>query len=648
MSKITLATLANLTNQTTAVTAINNNDAIISAAFENTLSRDGTAPNQMNSVLDMNNNKIINLPAGAGPGEAISYDQLTAFLLAYGLNPSATAPLVSNVMLPVTQALSLAAARTALGVTTGGSNPTVTSISGSQSIVAANANTKFISTSATSITLNLVQSNTLANGFGFWIDNPFGPVVITPNAADIITTQLNTISSSVIIPIGTCAYVFTDALGNWYIEWSSFSERDSSAPVNAVTDYGVDNTGATPCGIVLQAAVTSASANGFNQFYLPLGTYDITDLNHGTGGTRATGGIALRIPTNMTFFGSNQYLTTLKRTYDSTGVVDTAVAMVEVFGAHNVTLSGFGLLYTPTTFTLGYGQCGISVRSGSHDVKLLDIYLTGTINRGFQLINCWNIWVERCIIIGCGDACMRLVCDSTANVYPDFFDETTTVTAVHDVFIRACRFSGSTTIDGSAFHTFYGLNMGSENHTGNNVFQVFVDSCVSWFCGYQGFAVGGTASDIFFSNCTAIGINNGAGTGIGFLTQLYSTNEPQRIFYNGCTAIACVIGFYITQSVYTYLNNCHSNGGGTGCLVSSANYCTISNSTFEEATSHGMSLLTAAYCIISGCHFIANGGWGFIEDAGSGHCSILGCIAVSNTSGTYSIGGTGNVTAADI
>lgn len=63
MSKISLTPLVNLQNETTAVTAINANNAVLTAAFDNTLSRDGTSPNQMNAVLDMNTNQIINLPA---------------------------------------------------------------------------------------------------------------------------------------------------------------------------------------------------------------------------------------------------------------------------------------------------------------------------------------------------------------------------------------------------------------------------------------------------------------------------------------------------------------------------------------------------------------------------------------------------------
>lgn len=62
MTKVTLAPVANLIDATTAQTTINNNSVAIVAAMENTLSLDGTSPNQMQANLDMNGNRILNLP----------------------------------------------------------------------------------------------------------------------------------------------------------------------------------------------------------------------------------------------------------------------------------------------------------------------------------------------------------------------------------------------------------------------------------------------------------------------------------------------------------------------------------------------------------------------------------------------------------
>lgn len=61
MAKLTLATIANILIDTvSAALNINNNNAAISAAMENTLSRDGTSPNQMEADLDLNGHALLN------------------------------------------------------------------------------------------------------------------------------------------------------------------------------------------------------------------------------------------------------------------------------------------------------------------------------------------------------------------------------------------------------------------------------------------------------------------------------------------------------------------------------------------------------------------------------------------------------------
>lgn len=62
MSKVDILRLDSTTaNDTTATATINTNFQSIQTALENTLSRNGTVPNYMDSVLDMNSNRIINL-----------------------------------------------------------------------------------------------------------------------------------------------------------------------------------------------------------------------------------------------------------------------------------------------------------------------------------------------------------------------------------------------------------------------------------------------------------------------------------------------------------------------------------------------------------------------------------------------------------
>lgn len=58
-------------------TKINSNNAAIETAMENTLSRDGTGPNQMNANLDMNGYKVSNLAAPTAASDAARLVDLT-------------------------------------------------------------------------------------------------------------------------------------------------------------------------------------------------------------------------------------------------------------------------------------------------------------------------------------------------------------------------------------------------------------------------------------------------------------------------------------------------------------------------------------------------------------------------------------------
>lgn len=79
MAKIILDDLANLQNQQTACATINSNNAILETAIDNTLSRDGQAPNQMEANIDMDSNRVLNLPAPLSVDEPLRLQDLADF-----------------------------------------------------------------------------------------------------------------------------------------------------------------------------------------------------------------------------------------------------------------------------------------------------------------------------------------------------------------------------------------------------------------------------------------------------------------------------------------------------------------------------------------------------------------------------------------
>lgn len=80
MSKLTLNDVGNLLDTTTAETTINNNSTAIETAMENTLSRDGTSPNTMQSDFDMNSKQILNLPQPATANSPLRLQDLDDFV----------------------------------------------------------------------------------------------------------------------------------------------------------------------------------------------------------------------------------------------------------------------------------------------------------------------------------------------------------------------------------------------------------------------------------------------------------------------------------------------------------------------------------------------------------------------------------------
>lgn len=79
MPKVTLTDLSAGYGLQTAYNA--NNDAI-EAAFDNTLSLDGSAPNSMTAQLDMNSNRIINVSDAVDANDAVNLAQVQALIAA--------------------------------------------------------------------------------------------------------------------------------------------------------------------------------------------------------------------------------------------------------------------------------------------------------------------------------------------------------------------------------------------------------------------------------------------------------------------------------------------------------------------------------------------------------------------------------------
>lgn len=87
MSKLTLVD-PSVVNQSLAPTIVANN-SLLENIIEDTLSRSGVSPNAMNTVLDMNSNRILNLPDGISNQEPATVSQLAALVTNFVYNEQA-------------------------------------------------------------------------------------------------------------------------------------------------------------------------------------------------------------------------------------------------------------------------------------------------------------------------------------------------------------------------------------------------------------------------------------------------------------------------------------------------------------------------------------------------------------------------------
>lgn len=80
MSKVSIKTIENLQNESSAIGALNSNFVAIQTVIDTLLSRNGSSPNQMISLLDMNSQRIINLPAPVNNNEPARHGDLQQYV----------------------------------------------------------------------------------------------------------------------------------------------------------------------------------------------------------------------------------------------------------------------------------------------------------------------------------------------------------------------------------------------------------------------------------------------------------------------------------------------------------------------------------------------------------------------------------------
>lgn len=233
MTKTTLNDLVNLENQTSAVNIINANNETIEVAFDNTLSRDGTSPNQMESVLDMNSNRIINLVDPVSTSEPITLSYLNFALSDVEAGLGTLTP-VSAAMAPVVNATTRPVGKGLLGL-------------------AANAYT--FDTRTLAAATNIPVGTTSVSTLGFSSAGDGGDAIYTLGVA--------------FTPGG-----FQSADGQWWTmstDMLNVKAFGAKGDYSAITTTGTNDTAAFNLAIAEQGLI-----NNTKKIYLPRGNYAIT------------------------------------------------------------------------------------------------------------------------------------------------------------------------------------------------------------------------------------------------------------------------------------------------------------------------------------------------------------------------------------
>lgn len=594
MSKITLNNVVDLENQNTAISVINNNSSTIQTAFDNTLSRDGTAPNQMNNLLDMNSHPIINLPAPTSnymPLRLIDFQTLQSggTVVTSPLPPGGTTGQLlaknSNANYDVTWSSTVA----------GGAGGAVNSIqynnSGAFNGISLAAGQTIRGTSGAPIA-----------GYNAWVDvTTLGVdntgVSVTSSALQAAINTITSAGNVVYLPAGT----YNMGGGTLTVPDNSTVYCHNNAVITRTAD--IPNVGTEAYG-----AYTDCMIDVGNNVRWYNGTLNNTVVT-GTSTTSQT-------------VGTGTYTFTTQ-----SGLPFRAGNFLRVYSAFNpsVHFEGTVTSYSGTTLVMNFPFFAGSGSRSDWNINWGGVYqspmcLHNVSNTIIDNVTTKGNWYCGILLDGWNPSTGgNLACTNNTIVNCKAIGIQNRGFYMYGIcnqneFIN-CYVSG--TVNGFPGCTDYGFNMNPANATGtfNSQTKNRFLGCSVDGTGFQGFAVSDLAFYNIIEGCNVSNLNS---TATGFLIQSANgvpvgSNQPQYNTITGCIANNCQgSGFTTIASLYTQIIGCKAVVCGTGFnILPNGSYLT-------------------SYTSCNGCQALSNT-TGF--NVTGVRCDLIGITAIANTTG---------------
>jgi hypothetical protein len=628
MPKITLSNVGSLIDTTTAAATINSNFATVQTAFDNTLSRDGTQPNPMESNIDMNSNRILNLPVPVSLNEPVRLGDINqdttivSFAQIAGTLTPSQLPLPTATTIGGVESYTAPAHQWINSISTAGvvssSQPNYTDLAGTPPlavlfVTAYDTRASAIAaTVAGTVEFISLRGWTTANdgGGGNYIRLNSAPSTVRSwhlQSADGTFWQLQT---SIIYPRQVGAVL--DGV------------TDDSTPIQDWADYSAtfgviarDQTGVALIPTETINLASNTTIQGSNILTLKKNSQVVAPLLQGLNSNNIrVCGINLNTTSGFTSTSSNSISNTTQTFTVPAGLVGLVVGQFIQICAANapinymitqiVSYSGTTLVVLGTT----------SVGSGTFSSWLLDSYpLNGNlaaVNSAIKVTTCVDVWIENLRISG--RFYNGIDVRNTNNCY--ITDNIINGQVNRGISPQSYTFGMTNiVITGNAVIgniSQYGILCSATASGSLSQLRIFGNSVQATL--FQGISMGGAISNSQISGNT-VSLSPTGTVATCILVDLSDGFNPQFISVTGNSTFGGQFGVLVTQGFYVSVT-------GNVCVGTSSDGYNISSSIGVTLTGN----------IAEAC-----GGWGFNGSTSS--TTIVGCQAIACSLGTYNISG---------